>query len=107
MADYRSAVAGLIPPQQVDHGGGGQGRRKNVKSWMWEHSRDYHGGVLGQGGGKQDYKFSVSGVFRKCLDRQVDEGFRILECESETGVVLNSKNEWFTPRIVETVFRQQ
>jgi hypothetical protein len=50
---------------------------------------------------------SVSGVFRKCLYRQLDEGFRILECENETGVVLNSKNEWFTPRIVETVFRQQ
>ena len=84
-----------------------QGRRKNVKSWMWEHSRDYHSGVLGQDGGKSDYNFSVSGVFRKCLDRQVDEGFRIVQCETETGVVLNSKNEWFTPRIIETIFRQQ
>ena len=107
VSDYRSAAAAGVPPQQADHARASQGRRKNVKSWMWEHSRDYHDGVLGQGGGKDDYKFSVSGVFRKCLDRQVDEGFRILECENETGVVLNSKNEWFTPRIVETVFRQQ
>ena len=74
---------------------------------MWEHSRDYHGGLLGQDGEKDDYEFCVSGVFKNCLDRQVDEGFRILQCENETGVVLNSKNEWFTPRIVETVFRQQ
>ena len=74
---------------------------------MWEHCRDYHDGVLGQRGGKGDYKFSVTGVFRKCLDRQVDEGLRILQCENQGGVVLNSKNEWFTPKVVETVFRQQ
>ena len=49
----------------------------------------------------------MSGVFRNCLDRQVDKRFQILACDSETGVVLDSKNEWFTPRIVETVFRQQ
>ena len=107
-SDYRSAAAARVPPQpQPQQGDQGQGRRKNVKSWMWEHSRDYHGGLLGQDGGKEDYEFCVSGVFKKCLDMQVDEGFRILECESETGVALNSKNEWFTPRIVETVFRQQ
>ena len=63
--------------------------------------------ILGQQGGVDDYMFSVTGVFRKCLDRQVDEGLRILQCENDGGVVLNSKNEWFTPRTVETVFRQQ
>ena len=62
---------------------------------------------MGQQGGVEDYMFIVSGAFRKCLDRQVDEGLRILQCENEGGVVLNSKNEWFTPRTVETVFRQQ
>ena len=74
---------------------------------MWEHNIDCHGGILGQQGGVEDYMFSVTDVFRKCLDRQVDEGLRILQCENEYGVVLNSKNEWFTPRTVETVFRQQ
>ena len=78
-----------------------------MKSWMWEHSRDYHGGVIGVDGGMGDFKFSVTGVFKKCLDRQFDEGFRIIQCEAENGLVLNSKNEWFTPKIVETVFRQQ
>ena len=42
---------------------------------MWEHSRDKHGGVLGEDGGMGDYEF------KKCLDRQVDEGFRIYKCE--------------------------
>ena len=58
-------------------------------------------------GGMDDYKFKVTGVFRKCLDRQVGEGLRILECEKEGGTTLNSKNEWLTRKIVETLFRQQ
>ena len=74
---------------------------------MWEHTRDCHDGAVDQHAGIEDYMFSVSGVFRKCLERQVDEGLRILQCENEGGVVLNSKNEWFTPRVIETVFRQQ
>ena len=105
LSDYRTAAAAQIAPQPPDHGD--VYRRKNVKSWMWEHSRDYHGGVIGVDGGMGDFKFSVTGVFKKCLDRQVDEGFRIIQCEAENGLVLNSKNEWFTPKIVETVFRQQ
>ena len=55
----------------------------------------------------RDYEFSVTGIFKKCLDRQVDEGFRISKCEAEEGVVLNSKNEWFTLKIVEQIYRQQ
>ena len=73
---------------------------------MWEHSGDWHGGVVGPNGGMEDYDFSVASVFKKCLDRQVEEGLRILECEGGGGVVLNSKNEWFTPKVIETVFRQ-
>ena len=61
---------------------------------------------MGEAQGMSDYKFRVTGVFRKCLDRQIDEGLRINECESDGGKILNSKNEWFTPKIVETVFRQ-
>jgi hypothetical protein len=48
----------------------------------------------------------VTSAFRKCLDRQVDEGFRITQCETEGGQVLNSKKEFFTPKIVMPVFRQ-
>ena len=109
LGNYRAAAAAklpALPPNEV--GGAGCGKRKtDVKSWMWEHCRDCHGGVLGLEGGKNDYKFEVTGVFRKCLDRQIDEGLRITECESEGGTILNSKNEWFTPRIVEAVYRQQ
>jgi hypothetical protein len=107
ISDYRAAAAARLPPLPPTAGGLAEGRKKNVKSFMWEHSRDCHGGTVGQQGGVEDYMFIVSGAFRKCLDRQVDEGLRILQCENEGGVVLNSKNEWFTPRTVETVFRQQ
>ena len=62
---------------------------------------------MGQHEGIEDYKFSVSSVFRKCLERQVDEGLLILQCENGGVVMLNSKNEWFTPRVIETVFMQQ
>ena len=61
---------------------------------------------MGENDGMEDYRFSVSGVFRKCLDRQVDEGLRIQQCENEGGVLLNSKNEWFTPKVIETIFKQ-
>ena len=30
---------------------------------MWEHSRDTHGGVLGEDGGMRDYEFSVTGYW--------------------------------------------
>ena len=62
--------------------------------------------MIGENDGVEDYRFSVSGVFRKCLDRQVDEGLRIQQCENEGGVLLNSKNEWFTPKVIETIFEQ-
>ena len=74
---------------------------------MWEHCRDRHGGQLGHDGGIADFKFKVSGSFKKCLDRQIDEGLRITVCEMDGATLLNSKHEFFTPRIVETIFRQQ
>ena len=70
---------------------------------MWEHCRDFHEGNVGENGGMLDYKFGVTGV---CLDRQVDEGLRIFECEAN-GTVLNSKNKFYTQKIVHPEFRQQ
>ena len=32
-----------------DWAGGGK-QNKNVKSWMWEHSRDFHDGLIGDEG---------------------------------------------------------
>ena len=40
---------------------------------MWEHTRDVHGGQVGEEGEVLDYRFKVSGAFSKCLERQVDE----------------------------------
>ena len=92
LSDYRSAAAAQLPPLTPDEGWALDGRKKDVKLFMWEHSRDWHGGVVGPNGGMEDYDFSVASVFKKCLDRQVEEGLRILECEGGGGVVLNSKN---------------
>ena len=65
-----------------------------------------HGGQIGAEGGVLDYRFKMSGTFSKCLERQVDEGVRIRLNEQDGVVLMNSKNEWFTVKTVETVFRQ-
>ena len=65
-----------------------------------------HGGQVGAEGGVLDYRFKVSGAFNKCLERQVDEGVRITLHEKEGVALMNSKNEWFTAKTVETIFRQ-
>ena len=81
-------------------------KQRDMKSWMWEHTRDVHGGVLGDENGMSDYMMNVTGRFTKCLERQVTEGIRIEMCEKEGGQLLNSENEYFTPRNIETVFKQ-
>ena len=62
-----------------------------------------HGGQVGEEGGMRDYKFSLTGTFRKPLLRQIDDGLRQDQCE---GGILNPKNEYFTPKIVVPEFRQ-
>ena len=101
--------------------GGGRGRRGSeeeedgegmpaaISSWMAEHSRECHGGVI-SADPSQDYEFLVTGTFSKPLHRQVDEMLRINRAES-TGVIrigkgklkvklplLNSKHEYWAPR---------
>ena len=92
MSDYRSASAANLPPQPPDgFGTAHQGHpRKPVKSWMWEHTRDVHGGQLGDQQGLMDYRFKVTNVFRKCLQWQIDEGLRIMRNENEGCMILNS-----------------
>ena len=53
-----------------------------------------------------DYNVRVTGTFRKCLERQVTEGLLIEMCEKSGGKLLNSKNEYFTPKNVQTIFKQ-
>ena len=101
--NYRSAAAARLPPLPVET----QNKQKrNVKSWMWEHTRDHHNGVMGTDSGMTDYKFEVTGSFSKCLQRQVDEDVRIQKCEAECGKLLNSKYEYFTPKSVQVMFKQ-
>ena len=57
-------------------------------------------------GGMVDFKMKETGKFRKCLERQVSEWIQITMCENEGGTLLNSKNEYFTPKNVEPIFKQ-
>ena len=81
--------------------------RKDVKSLMWEHTRDVQcAGIMGAEGGMSDFIFKVSSTFQKFLPRKIDEGFRIKRREDDGCVLLNSRNKWFTPKIVEHSFSQ-
>ena len=73
---------------------------------MWEHIRDAHQGQVGEGGAQSDFKFTVKNKFTKCLQRQVDEDIRMKIRENEGFVLLNSKNEYYTPKSVELIFKQ-
>ena len=105
LASYRAAHKAKLPPLPARKSPTDQ-QAKDVKSWMWKHTRDVHGGLMGDQEGKKDYHFTVSGCFRKCLQRQLEEGLRIRMAENDGCVLLNSKNEWFTPKLVETIFKQ-
>ena len=105
--DYRAAAAAKLPAlPDPGPGTNGNERKRDVKSWMWEHTRDNHEGAVGEVRGMKDYKFKVTGIFRKCLQRQVNEGIQIQKCEAERDKLLNSKNEYFQPKTIQTLFRQ-
>ena len=97
MRDYKSASTARLPAQAED---------RRVRSWMWEHTRDAHGGVVGDQEGKADYKVAVSGKFIKSLYRQVNEDARMQQFEQEGGDLLNNKQEYYTPKSVQPIFRQ-
>ena len=86
-------------------------------TFMWSHTRDYHGGVLGPEDGKNDYIMSQNGIFNDTMTRQVDEDVRmrlsgwganrICRKNSEPQCVLmNSKTAFFNPKSVQTIFKQ-
>ena len=66
---------------------------------MWEHTRDRHDGVVGEDMGMLDYQMKVTKKFEKCLYRQVLEDIRMQHCVSKGGSLLNSKNEYYTPKV--------
>ena len=67
-ADYRAAAAAKLPPlpaENTDWGAYGSHRKTRVKSWMWEHAREIHGGVVGANQGIKDFSFKVTRQFSK------------------------------------------
>ena len=91
------------------------GGRKAVNSWMWDHTAEQHGGVVGPDQGAGDYTFRSQGCFEKPLQRQVDEAVRLSQiekhgrvlCDKKGGrqvVSQNSRGEFYTPRIVQYRF---
>ena len=89
IADYKAAHAAKLPPPPTKHGPTQQDLL--VKSWMWAHTRDVHGGTMGDNNVVFDYSFKVAGTFRRWLQRQVDEGIRMRIRESDGCVLFNSK----------------
>ena len=82
VADYRTAASAMLPAQ-LQPGGPGSLLKKNIKSCIWEHTRDFHGGVVGVEDGDYDYKVELTGTFSKCLQRQVDEDIRMQQYEAK------------------------
>ena len=68
--------------------------------------KEHHGGVVGDNDGLDDYRMSVRKKFEKCLDRQVFEDVRMQHCVLNGGTLLNSKNEYYTPKSVQVSFQQ-
>ena len=113
--NYRAAATAMLPAlqQKENHVMFGKHRcvqqnkyKCNVKSWMWEHSRDYHGGVVGDKDGVDDFGMYVTKQFRKCLNRQVFEDVRMQHCVMKGRTLLNSKNEYYTPKSTQVVYKQ-
>ena len=59
MSDYRAVAVANLLALHIDRWGGVD-LCKDVKSWMWEHSRDCHGRQVGAEGGVADFRFKVS-----------------------------------------------
>jgi hypothetical protein len=85
--------------------------KKKNGSWMWEHVKERHQGLIGKDGqgGMEDYVWSVTGTFRECTTRIADESVRIKreeeghnEALGGTGDVeiLNTKREFYPARDV-------
>ena len=62
----------------------------DVSSWMADHARDKHEGVLSVDP-LQDYEFGRTECFMKPLHRQVDENLRILRAERDRVVKVGKK----------------
>ena len=113
--NYRAAAAAKIPPNVCSENRVMCGKPRCVQQnkckcdmelRMWEHTHEYHNGKVGENGGLRDYRLIVTKKCSKCLDREVHEDIRIRKCVSDGWTLLNSKNEYFTPKSVQAIFKQ-
>ena len=87
-------------------------------TFMWSHTRDHHYGAIGPGNGSADYKLEIEGVFRDTMTRQIDEAVRMRSrgwgeeqrrspsTETPRCVLMNGKEAFYKPKIVQTIFKQ-
>ena len=90
-------------------------------TFMWDHTRDYHGGVIGPNLGESDYTMFVDQTFRDTLTRQVDEDVRMRvglnkmvrkrwpggsEQLDLNIQLMNGHGNYFRPKSVRTFFNQ-
>ena len=66
-------------------------KRKQVSSWMWDHTQNHHGRVVSQDI-RNDYTFRLQEVFRDPLSWQLDEAVNIWMVEGY-GKVLGDRSE--------------
>ena len=73
-------------------------RGKRDKSVLWKHTKDKHGGVIGDERGSQDFRMIQLEKWPKPLDRLTAEGVLIRELEElhdeDKAVCLNSKSDF-------------
>ena len=91
--------------ERRDGGEGGEG--EDDKSFMWRHTLEVHGGVIGPLQGLNDYSMKVTGTFKDPLTRILDEAVRIKDLEDDPKVnCLNSKGEYYQSQYIRTCYKK-
>ena len=80
-------------------------RGKKEGSFMHKHAVECHGGVLGVGGGINDFSMEALNRGMGPLNRVLEEAVRIQEIDSDPKIkVLNSKLEYYGAQYVRPAF---
>ena len=99
----------------------GKGKADNEEgaTFMWNHTKEVHGGVTGPNNGADDYEMYLDGAFRDAFTRQLEEDVRMRvgvdemarkrckdrNCELNVQL-MNGKGEYYKPKSVITTFSQ-
>ena len=105
---YNNPQMRRIPEDEEEAPGG---------TFMWSHTRDHHDGDIGPENGSTDYKVEVERVFRDTMTRQIDEAVRMRSrgwgeqaqrrnAGTAKCVLMNGKEAFYKPKIVQTIFKQ-